>query len=56
MTAIANDRRSTPLQRGLLLGGAALLAAALAAAVFLWARYGTTVFFEMIAAGIAYCF
>lgn len=33
--------------------GTALL---LIAAVALWARYGTTVFFEMIAAGIAACF
>ncbi len=37
---------------GLLLLGAAALIAALA----LWLRYGTTVFFETIAAGIAGCF
>lgn len=36
-----------------IVAGAALL---LAAAVALWARYGTAVFFEMIAAGIAACF
>jgi hypothetical protein len=29
---------------------------ALAAAIALWAHYGTAVFFEMIAAGIAACF
>ena len=28
----------------------------LTAAVWLWASYGTTVFFEMLAAGIAACF
>jgi hypothetical protein len=28
----------------------------LATAVWLWASYGTTVFFEMLAAGIAACF
>ena len=37
---------------GLLLIGAVILVAALA----LWFRYGTTVFFETIAAGIAGCF
>ena len=37
---------------GLALVGAAILSAALA----LWLRYGTTVFFETIAAGIAGCF
>ena len=37
---------------GLSLFGAAILIAALA----LWVHYGTTVFFETIAAGIAGCF
>jgi hypothetical protein len=40
------------LSIGLLLIGAALLTASLG----LWFRYGTTVFFETIAAGIAGCF
>ena len=35
---------------------AALGAMAVAAAAVLWTYYGTTVFFEMIAAGIAACF
>ena len=35
---------------------AALGALAVAAAALLWIYYGTTVFFEMIAAGIAACF
>ena len=37
-------------------GGAALGAVLLLAAVVLWFRYGTTVFFETIVAGIAGCF
>lgn len=37
--------------------GCALLAAALlAAAIGLWARHGSAVFFDLIASGIAYCF
>lgn len=30
--------------------------ALLAAAIGLWARHGAAVFFDMVAAGIAYCF
>ena len=41
------------LALALALGAAAAL---FIAAVLLWASYGTTVFFEMIAAGIAACF
>jgi hypothetical protein len=37
-------------------GGAALGAGLLVAALVLWFRYGTTVFFETIVAGIAGCF
>ena len=37
-------------------GAAGLGGAAVLAAVALWINYGTTVFFEMIAAGIAACF
>jgi hypothetical protein len=33
-----------------------LVAVLLTGAVLLWANYGTAVFFEMIAAGIAACF
>ena len=45
-------RGGLALAIGLSLLGAAVLVAALA----LWFRYGTTVFFETIAAGIAGCF
>lgn len=37
-------------------GAAAVGALAVAAAAVLWVHYGTAVFFEMIAAGIAACF
>lgn len=37
-----------------LAGGA--VAVLLAAAIGLWARHGAAVFFDMVAAGIAYCF
>jgi hypothetical protein len=40
----------------LALGVAGLGAVLLLAAVGLWLRYGTAVFFEMIAAGISACF
>lgn len=37
-------------------GVAALLVALLTAAIGLWARHGAAVFFDMVAAGFAYCF
>jgi len=37
-------------------GGVVLGAAILLAALVLWFHYGTAVFFEMIASGIATCF
>jgi hypothetical protein len=44
------------LARALVVGGATLGVVLLFAATVLWAHYGTTVFFEMIAAGLAACF
>jgi len=44
------------LRPALLWGGIALLAIVLLATLVLWFHYGTTVFFEMIAAGFAACF
>jgi hypothetical protein len=42
---------------GPLVAGLTVVAGALmAAAALLWFWYGTRVFFEMVAAGIAYCF
>ncbi len=40
----------------LLVGAAIVFGAAFAGAAMLWVHYGTAVFFEMIAAGIAMCF
>lgn len=45
--------RRSSLALGAALG---LVAVLLTAALLLWANYGTAVFFEMIAAGIAACF
>ena len=50
---------AVPARRGgrLLAAGFALLGAAImVAALALWIRYGTAVFFETIASGIAGCF
>jgi hypothetical protein len=41
---------------GIIVGGAVLAAAVLLGAAVLWFHYGTAVFFEMIASGIAACF
>ncbi len=46
---------STP-RRAVLVAIAAVCAIGLAAGIVLWAKVGTAVFFDMIAAGIAYCF
>ena len=40
----------------IVLGGAGIGIAVLLGALVLWFRYGTTVFFEMMASGIAACF
>ena len=46
-----------PAARALLLwGGGAMATIVLLATLALWFHYGTTVFFEMIAAGFAACF
>ena len=41
---------------GIIVGSAVLAAAMLLGAAVLWIHYGTAVFFEMIASGIAACF
>ena len=50
-TAIASPGRLPPV-----LIIVAAFAVLLGGAMTLWAFYGTAVFFEMIAAGLAYCF
>lgn len=42
--------------RPLLVGAAVFFGVLTAAAGFLWFWFGTKVFFDMVAAGIAYCF
>jgi hypothetical protein len=49
--SLARPRLSVP---ALLIG--AVVAAALAGTLLLWAHYGTTVFFETIRAGFTACF
>ena len=44
------------LTRLVVVGGTGLGALLLFAALVLWLRYGTTVFFEMITSGFAACF
>jgi hypothetical protein len=41
---------------GIIVGGAVVAAAIVVGASVLWIHYGTAVFFEMIASGIAACF
>jgi len=41
---------------GIIVGGIVLAASILLGASVLWVHYGTAVFFEMIASGIAACF
>ena len=55
MASITDENRAAQLQRGVLIGLGAIAVAAVAAGLVLWAYYGTAVFFELIAAGIAYC-
>jgi hypothetical protein len=50
-TALAPSSRLSPVLIAL-----SAFAVLLGSAVTLWAYYGPTVFYEMIAAGLAYCF
>jgi hypothetical protein len=52
MPAVANE----PLSSRSLLVVAVVAGVLIAATLALWAHYGTAVFFEIIAAGIAACF
>jgi hypothetical protein len=54
MAARATNERGRSLLA--LLVPALVGVALLAAAIGLWARHGAAVFFDMVAAGIAYCF
>lgn len=56
MAVIAEGTHSARLLQAALLGLGLIAAAAVAAAAALWAYFGTSVFFDMVVAGIAYCF
>ena len=56
MATIAEGSRTLRLQRVVLFGLGVIAVAAIAAALVLWTYFGTAVFFDMVAAGIAYCF
>lgn len=47
--------RPAALSRAILMAAAAVMGVAVAAAIGLWAHYGTAVFFETIRAGVAAC-
>jgi hypothetical protein len=51
---VADSARFTP--RPVTLALALIVGALIAATLALWAHYGTAVFYEIIAAGIAACF
>ena len=53
---ISAPQPSRRVASAIVIGAAALGAAAVLGAAVLWFHYGTAVFFEMIAAGIAACF
>jgi hypothetical protein len=50
------ERRPSGVAFAIIVAGAVVAAGTLLAAAFLWIRYGTAVFFEMIATGLAACF
>ncbi|HMI16169.1 MAG TPA: hypothetical protein VK526_07415 [Bradyrhizobium sp.] len=53
---IAASRPSRRVASVIVVAGAGFAAALLLGALVLWYHYGTAVFFEMIASGIAACF
>jgi hypothetical protein len=55
-TATQTPASANRLARAVVVCGAALGTVLLLAALILWARYGTAVFFEMITSGFAACF
>jgi hypothetical protein len=54
--AVTARRPMSGVAFGIVVGSAVLVAAILLGAAVLWVNYGTAVFFEMIASGIAACF
>lgn len=56
MATIAEENRSARLRQAALLGLGMIAVALVLAAFVLWAHFGTSVFFDLVVAGIAYCF
>ena len=56
MTATAHSSRAASTRRMALVGIGTFLGVLLAAALVLWVKLGSAVFFELIVAGIRYCF
>lgn len=56
MIELTESSRAASLRRMAIAGVGAFILLLLVGAVVLWAKLGTAVFFEVVAAGIAYCF
>jgi hypothetical protein len=56
MSTTVQTSRSVSIRRMVLAGVGIFVAVLLAGTFVLWAKLGTTVFFELIVAGIRYCF
>jgi hypothetical protein len=56
VAVVADTNRQPRVRSAVLLALGMIAAAGVAAALVLWAHFGTAVFFDMVAAGIAYCF
>ena len=56
MSATAQGFRAASMRRIAILGAAALILFLATGAMALWASFGTAVFFDVLAAGLAYCF
>jgi hypothetical protein len=56
MNTAVDDPRTASMRRMAITGLAAFIGLLLAGAIALWLTLGSAVFFEVIAAGIAYCF
>lgn len=56
MSTTLEANRAASLRRMAMLGLGAFIALLAGGAIALWLTLGTAVFFEVVAAGIAYCF
>ena len=56
MSTTVEANRSASLRRMAMLGVGAFIVLLMGGTIALWLSLGTAVFFEVVAAGIAYCF